>query len=177
MSRKLTKTAAEVLAFFFRHPTEEVHIRGLSEAADIPYSSARNALAALEDEGLVEKREESKMTFYAANRDDRRFRRRKRLHNLRVLFESGVVGVLEDTFRPDAVVLFGSYLQGTDREDSDVDVAIVNGRDADVDLGGYETALGRTFQVVHIGDPSEEEPGFRNTLANGYVLDGYLEVA
>lgn len=176
MSRKLTKSAEEVLAFFFRHPTREVHIRGLSEAADVPYSSARNALAALEDEELVERREESKMTFYAANRDDGRFRRRKRLHNLRALFESGVIDVLEDAFRPDAVVLFGSYLQGADREDSDVDAAIVNGRDAAVDLGGHETKLGRTFHVVHIGDPSEEEPEFRNTLANGYVLGGYLEV-
>lgn len=177
MSKKLTNTAEEVLAFFFRHPTEEVHIRGLANVTDIPYSSVRNALATLEEEELVEKREESKMTFYAANRDDRRFRRRKQLHNLRMLFESGVIDVIEDTFRPDAVVLFGSYLQGTDREDSDVDVAIANGRDADVDLVGYESTLGRTFQVVHIGDPSEEEPEFRNTLANGYVLGGYLEVA
>lgn len=176
MSGKLTKTAEEVLAFFFRHPTEEVHIRGLSEAAEIPYSSARNALAALEDEGLVEKREESKMTFYAANRNDRTFRRWKQLHNLRVLYESGVIDDMEDAFRPDAIVLFGSYLRGADWEDSDVDVAVVNGRDADVDLGEYESAIGRSFQAVQIGDLSEEEREFKNTLANGYVLAGYLEV-
>lgn len=176
MIQKLTRTAEEVLAFFFRHPTGEIHIRGLSDAANIPYSSVRNALQELDERGLVAKREESKMTFYTANRDDSVFRRRKRLHNLQVLYDSGVVDVLEGTFRPDAIVLFGSYLEGADREDSDVDIAVVNGRDADVDLGEYEAEIGRAFQVVQTSDPTEEEPEFRNTLANGYLLAGYLEV-
>lgn len=176
MIQKLTNRSEELLAFFFQHPTKEVHIRGLSEATNIPYSSVRNALVELEEQGFVDRRDETKMTFYTAAQDDDLFRQRKHLYNLQSLYQNGVVDVLTDTLRPDALVLFGSFLQGTDREDSDIDIAVVNGRDAVIDLGTHETELGRRFQLVRIGDPRKEEPEFRNTLANGHVLTGHLEV-
>lgn len=176
MIQKLTKTGEEVLNHFFRNPADEVHIRGLADTIDKPYSSVRNALQELEEHGFVEKREESKMVFYTADQDSDRFRRRKQLHNLQVLYDSRVVGALEERFRPDAIVLFGSYLQGTDRADSDIDLAIVNGRDTAIDLDTYETELGRTIHLVHVEDTRNEEPEFRNTLANGHVLSGHLTV-
>lgn len=176
MIQKLTNTSERVLAYFFQHPSTEVHIRGLADRIDIPYSSVRNALQELERQTLVEKREESKMTFYTAARDKEPFRRRKRLYNLEVLSDCGVISALEERFRPDAIVLFGSYLQGRDRVDSDIDIAIVNGRQVAIDLSEYETALERSFQFVHVGDPCEETVEFRNTLANGYVLRGHLVV-
>lgn len=176
MVQKLTGRTEEVLAYFFQHPSAEVHIRGLSDSIDIPYSSVRNALKELEEQGFVDSREESKMTFYAAGQGGDPFRQRKQLYNLQALYGSQVVELLAETFRPDALVLFGSYLRGTDREDSDIDIAVVNGRDVTIDLGTQEAELGRTFQFVEIEDPRDEEPEFRNTLANGYVLTGHLEV-
>lgn len=176
MIQKITSTDVEVLAYFFTYPLEEVHIRGLADKLDRPYSSVRSALLELEAEGLIAKREESKMTFFSANESSEQFRRRKQLHNLRALHDSGMLAALEETFRPDAIVLFGSYLHGTDIENSDIDIAIVNGRDTAVDLERYEAALHRTIQIVLVQDPREEQPEFRNTLSNGHVLTGYLAV-
>ena len=176
MSRKLTKTSESVLDYFYRYPDREVHIRGLADETGIAYSSVRNALESLESEGLVTKREESKMTFYSANRNDGEFKRRKRLRNLRQLYETGMVETLEHQLRPDALVLFGSYLEGNDRSDSDIDIAVVNGRTADVDLSEFEESLGRTLQLVAIDDARDEKQDFRNTLANGFVLSGHLTV-
>ncbi|MDY6764520.1 MAG: BlaI/MecI/CopY family transcriptional regulator, partial [Halobacteria archaeon] len=124
MIQKLTKKTEEVLEYFFKHPTEEVHIRGLSDATGVPYSSVRNALHNLEEKGLVKKREESKMTFYTANRESDEFRRQKRVYNLETLYNSGVIDALDKGLRPDAIVLFGSYLQGSDTEESDIDIAV-----------------------------------------------------
>lgn len=176
MGQKLTKTSESVLDYFYRNPEREVHLRGLEDEIDVPYSSVRNALQELEEEQLVTKREETKMTFYSANTDNERFKRRKRINNLRQLYDSGAIEELEKTFRADALVLFGSYLEGNDRSNSDIDIAVVNGRDTRVDLVKYEKELGRTFQVVQIDDAKTEKKDFRNTLANGYVLRGHLTV-
>lgn len=176
MIQKLTKSEVDVLEHFFQHPTRDVHIRGLADTMDLPYSSVRNALHELESQGFLTRREESKMTFFAANRENDTFQQQKRIYNLQALYDSGAVAALEQAYRPDALVLFGSYLQGTDRETSDIDIAIVNGRDAEIDLDEYEDELERTFQLVEVADVREEEPEFRNTLANGYVLSGHLTV-
>lgn len=176
MVQKLTKKADEVLEYFFRNPTREIHIRGLADETGIPYSSVRNALRNLEQRGLVDKREESKMTFYSANNDSKTFKREKRIHNLSSLYSSGLIEDLEKAYRPDSVVLFGSYLEGTDREGSDVDIAIINGREKSPDLSRHEEKLGRSIQVTNVEKVTEEDRSFRNTLANGYVLKGHLKV-
>lgn len=176
MIQKLTKTGEDVLEHFFQHPSQEIHIRGLADTTDIPYSSVRNALNDLAERGLLTRREESKMTFFSANRENDAFQQQKRIYNLQALYDSSVIGLLEEAFRPDTLVLFGSFLQGTDREDSDIDIAVVNGRDTEVDLKRYEEKLGRRFQLVHVTDVRKEAAEFRNTLANGYVLHGHLTV-
>ena len=176
MIKKLTNTEEAVLDHFFRNPDTEIHIRGLADETDIPYSSVRNAVIELETQGLVRKRAESKMTFFSGNRRSDSFKQRKRRSNLRQLAESGVIDEIEDRFRPDAIVLFGSYLAGTDRSDSDIDIAVINGRTIEIDLSEYEDTLGRSIQLVEIPDSREESDEFRNTLANGYVLRGYLTV-
>lgn len=176
MVKNLTKTAEEVLEYFFKHPTQEKHIRGLAEETDISYSTIRNSLQELLEEGLVEKREESKMVFYSGNFQSQRFRNLKKVFNIYSLYRSGLVEELEEELRPDAVVLFGSYLKGSDREKSDVDIAIVNGREISLDLSNFESKLGRGIHLVQIPDLKKEDKEFKNTLANGYVLKGYLSV-
>lgn len=176
MIKKLTKTAEELLEYFIKHPTEEKHIRGLAKETEISYSSVRHALQELLEEGLVEKREESKMVFYSARHRSGKFRDLKKIFNIHLLYRSGLVDKLEEEFRPDTLVLFGSYLDGSDREGSDIDIVIVNGREVSVDLSDFESKLSRGIHLVEIETVEGENEEFKNTLANGYVLRGYLSV-
>lgn len=176
MIKNLTNSAKEVLEYFFKHPTEEIHVRGIEEEIDMPYSSARKALVELEDRGLLNKREESKMTFFKARHENEDFQESKRIYNLRKIFESNLVDELEREYRPDAVVLFGSFLMGNDREESDIDIAVVNGREISIELGPFEDEFNREIQIVEVKNPKEEDVEFKNTLANGLVLTGQLEV-
>ncbi|MDY6774400.1 MAG: nucleotidyltransferase domain-containing protein [Candidatus Nanohaloarchaea archaeon] len=174
MSEKPTKTGQEVLEYFFVHPENPVHLRQLAREMDVPYSSARSAVNRLEEEGYVKSEEKGNMTVYTAAGE--KFRSSKRAYNIKSLYTSGLVEHLEEELRPDALVLFGSYSNGTDREESDIDIAVVNGREADIELEQYGEDLGRDIHLVAVPDATEEDESFRNTLANGYVLSGYLEV-
>lgn len=176
MSKNLTKTADKLLNYFYKFPSKEEHIRGLAQETGISYSSTRKALAELYSEGLLEKREESKMTFYSAKFNSSKFRQRKRIHNIQYLFEKGAVDRLDKKFKPDALVLFGSFLEGSDREGSDIDLAIINGRDQEIDLSEVKDELNRKFHFVQVDDLEKERKEFKNTLANGFVLSGYIEV-
>lgn len=114
------------------------------------------------------------MIFYTSG--DEKFREVKKIINLEKLENSGIKERLEEKLRPEAVVLIGSFLEGRDDEESDIDLAIINGRNRDVDLRDFEEELGRDIQLTHVENPREENPEFKNSLANGLVLYGYLEL-
>ncbi|WEL19363.1 nucleotidyltransferase domain-containing protein [Candidatus Nanohalococcus occultus] len=173
MIKDLTKTEREVLDYFVRMP-EEIHVRGLSKKIEVPYSSTRSALNGLEEKGFLESNKESKMTFYYPT--EQRFRKAKKVLNLEKLEQSKVSEFLEKELKPEAVVLFGSYLDGRDRAESDIDIAVIGGREKRLDLTSFEKELGRKIQLTRIEDLGNENEEFKNTLANGMVLAGYLDV-
>lgn len=173
MIQNLTKTEREVLEHFTRRP-EEIHVRGLSEQLDISYSSVRRALKSLEEKAFLESDKKSKMTFYSPAGE--KFREVKKLINLENLQISGLTEYLGKELRPEAVVLFGSFLEGRDDENSDIDLAVISGREKDLDLTEFEEELDREIQITQVENLKEESKEFRNTLANGLVLQGYLEV-
>jgi len=173
MVKKLTNNEREILDFLAEKP-DEIHIRGLSEEVEIPYPSVRKALKDLEDKGFVESDKKSKMIFYSPAGE--KFRKAKKLANLEKLENSTLVEYLEKELRPEATVLFGSYLEGRDNEDSDIDLAVIGGRKKNLDLTDFEEKLGREIQITQIENLKEENDEFRNTLANGLVIQGYLKV-
>ena len=126
MIKELTKNEREILEHFIEEP-EDIHIRGLSEELEMPYASVRKALKDLEEKEFVESDKKSKMTFYFPKGE--KFRKAKKLVNLEKLEDSGLIEFLEKKFRSEALVLFGSYLEGRDSEDSDIDLAIIEGRE------------------------------------------------
>lgn len=165
-----------MLEYFFQHPRDTVHIRGLSEQLDSPYPTVRKALQSLEDKGLLEGEKKAQMTLYSVPEKSTSFREAKQLYNLEKLKKSGLISFLEEQLRPDAIVLFGSYLDGRDTEESDIDLAVIGGRNREIEVAEFEEELGREVSLTRIDDPTDESTDFRNTLANGLVLQGYLEV-
>lgn len=173
MIKKLTGNEGRILEYFAEKP-EKIHIRGLSEELDMPYPSVRKALKDLEEEEYLQSDRKSKMTFYSPT--DKKFRQAKKLINLEKLQDSKITEFLEKELRPEAIVLFGSYLEGRDTGDSDIDIAIIGGREKNLDLKQFQKKLGREIQLTEVEELKEEKPEFRNSLANGLVLQGYLEV-
>lgn len=173
MIKELTSNERRILEFFTEKP-EEIHIRGLSEEVEIPYPSVRKALKDLEEEGFVESDKKSKMTFYSPA--DEKFRKAKKLINLEKLEDSCIKEHLEKELRPEAVVLFGSFLEGRDSEESDIDLAVIGGREKNLDLAEFEEELVRDIQLTQVENLKDENKEFRNTLANGLILQGYLEM-
>lgn len=161
--------------FFYKNPSSNVHLRELAEIIGASPAFVSKHIHSLLEEGIVVEKRGGNMRIFSADTSSSRYRRSKRAFNIQEILTSELVPYLENRLYPDALVLFGSYLKGMDTEDSDVDIAVVDGREGVPDLSDYEKKFGRRIKLTHASS-NEAEPEFIETLANGLVLSGYLEV-
>lgn len=165
-------TTQEALAFFFTSPTQPIHLRELSRQLGRSMPAILSAVKALQKEGLVHIERGTALTIVKANLSNPAFRHAKKVHNLQSLYDSGLVDVLEKTAsHPQAVVCFGSYARGEDTEQSDIDIAVIGGRESSVSIEPFEKKLKRSISL-HFLDTNRLSGPFKSNLSNGIVLEG-----
>lgn len=172
----VTSKKDRIREFFLLHPTKEVHLRELARILKISFPWVRKITGILVKEGYLLKKEEGGLVIVKANRENFLFLALKRSYNLFAVNNSGLIPFLIDTYeRPEAIVLFGSYSKGEDIEESDIDLAIITRRNEIIRLTEFEKKLQRKIKLLEL-KRKEIEKEFWNTLINGIVLYGYLEL-
>ncbi|MBI4452943.1 nucleotidyltransferase domain-containing protein [Candidatus Woesearchaeota archaeon] len=165
-------TREKVSEFFFRNPSKETHLRGLSRLLKLSMPTIISVTDDLAKENFIIKIKSGFITQVQANRESIKFIRKKRIYNLAIVFESGIVEHLVKIYNhPQSIILFGSFSRGDDIEKSDVDIAVITKKKVDFDARQYEKSLGRNISIheIDLNDVSKE---FRLNLANGIVLEG-----
>jgi len=166
-----------VLRLFFEGPNERLHLREIARRAGLSATGAMKILSALEKEGLVKKERTALTVVYRGNYDNENFIALKRSLNLYSLYSSSLVSALVDFYKtPECIVLFGSYAKGEDVKESDIDIAIITGIKKYPPFEIYESSLKRKISLHLIKNTKNEGKDFINSLANGIVLYGYMEV-
>ena len=163
----------KVMKLFFNSPEKKFHIREIARLTGLSAPGVLKILKKLKEESLLESEKGKVVENVKASRSEKFFWL-KRSYNMISLFESGLIGFLKDKYEePEAIVVFGSYSRGEDTSESDVDIAIVTKKEAQMDLEGFEKYLRRKISIYEIQvDSSEKE--FLNNLANGTVVYGFL---
>ncbi len=166
-----------ILKLFFEGPNERLHLREVARRVGLSATGAMKILRALEKESLLEKERAAVTVVYRGNYDNEKFIALKRALNLYSLNSSGLVSELIDFFKiPECIVIFGSYAKGEDTRESDIDIAVMTSMKEYPQLDVYEGDLKRKISLHLIDNIKNEEKDFINTLANGIVIYGYLEV-
>ncbi|MFP4656895.1 MAG: nucleotidyltransferase domain-containing protein, partial [Candidatus Woesearchaeota archaeon] len=135
-----TKTEQAILGYLFDNPNIRINTRTLSEKIAFSHTSVRKSLDILENKGLVIQKKTKLQTEAYLNLDERRTIIEKRLYNIRILYESGLIEHIEDLYEmPECIVVFGSFSKGEDNEKSDIDIAIKTSlEERKIELAGYE---------------------------------------
>lgn len=165
-------TKERVLEFFFRNPSKETHLRELSRLLKLSMPTIISVTDDLAKENLIIKIKRGFITKVHANRENIRFIRKKRIYNMSMAFESGIVEHLSKAYNHHkAIILFGSFSRGDDIEKSDVDIAVITKKKDGFDASKYEKFLGRSVSIhgIDLDEVSEE---FKLNLANGIILEG-----
>ncbi len=164
-----------VMKLFFDSPEKKFHMRQIARLTHLSAPGVMKIVAKLKKEGLLswENTDIVKNVFVA--RSDK-FICLKKCYNLLALQESKLVELLKDEYEePEAIVLFGSFAKGEDNSKSDIDIAVVTNKTKVLDLKKVEGKLNKKVNVYEI-NIKECKKEFRNNLANGIILAGYLKL-
>ena len=168
--------AREILKVFFQQPTGQFAYREIERMTGFSIGTVSRYIKALVKEGFVKSKKSANSILVSANLNNSLFIHIKRAYNIEALYSSGLIECLLTALRPDTLVLFGSYSKGEDDEGSDIDIASIHGRVDLPDIRRFEKVLKRKVNIVQIKSPKDSENEFINSLANGIVLAGALEV-
>lgn len=162
-----------VMELFFKYPLQTFHIREIARLTGLSSTGVIKIVKRLKKEKLLISKKnnvvEEVRAFY-----EPRFILAKRLYNVDSLYESGLIDALMQFYeQPRAVVLFGSYSKGTDTEKSDIDIAIIS-KGENIDVSKFENKLARKISL-HVMNLDGAASEFKNSLANGIVLEGFAE--
>jgi len=160
---------------FFDWPRKDFQMREISRRVRLAQVSVMRHLAALQKAELVVKEKKGIYPTFRANRENEDFRLLKMQNLVWRIHESGLVVALDERFRPNCIVLFGSGARGEDTETSDVDI-FVQAEEKGIELEKYEKALNRKIRFLF--EPRLKELGkeLLNNIVNGHVIYGYLKV-
>ena len=165
-------TINKVLAVFFESPSKEFHLRELSRLLKLSMPTIISVTDKLAKEKLIIKEKGKVITKVTANRDNIDFARRKRLHNLELIYNSSLINHIAESYnQPKAIILFGSFSRGEDIEKSDIDIAVITNKKLNLDLSKHENILKKAISLheVNLDKISEE---FKANLLNGIILEG-----
>ncbi|MFH1500430.1 MAG: nucleotidyltransferase domain-containing protein [archaeon] len=170
---------AEVL---FKYPEKEFSLSDLAKEAGVAKANIGKILEEFQNAGLITIEKLSKIWRIRANQKDWLYIRSKIVHNLNLIYRTGLVEFLVDYFKnPKAIVLFGSFRKGEDLSNSDIDIAIESDESEAYkiiflkELAEFENIFGRKIQI-HLFNRESIDIGVFNNIANGILLWGFLEV-
>lgn len=163
---------------FFTEPTKRHYLIEISRKARLAHTSVKKYLVDMKDLGMIkeasEKKGKRKFPVYTADLESVAYRKYKRVINILKLAESGLVEHLKNKLMPQSIVLFGSYAQGEDIEESDIDI-FLECKKKELDLSKFEKQFNRKIELHFKEKFKEYPPELKNNIINGIVLGGYLE--
>ena len=174
-----------LLYWFYSFPNKETSLNELSSNLHISKTNAKRIVEILVKEGFLKREIYGKTWRITCDKDHPYNFTRKIAFNLTMVYESYREGIMDDISKLvgniRSVILFGSYRKGDDTEESDVDIAVevLNNEEIRIVELGVIPKFGfrRNVKVnLHIFSRSNIDINLFSNIANGIVLDGFLEV-
>ena len=182
---ELNEAYHKVLNWFFSFPNIETGLNDLSSDVRISKTTAKKIVDDLIKEGFLNKQIYGKAWRITCNIKHQYNFTRKVAFNLSMVFEAYQQGMKKDILKivgnAQSILLFGSYRKGDDTEDSDIDLAVEITGDEEIqiiELGIIpEFGFRKNVRInLHIFSRNKIDLNLFSNIANGIVLEGFLEV-
>ena len=174
------ETKLTILKEFFEDPQRSFNIRELARLVKINHTTVRQYLNRFVKEGLLIKKKGNIYDSYTSYLSPQ-YLSLKLYYNLEKLRKSNLVHYLEKQFDLPTIVLFGSYAKAYDAKDSDIDLCVISYIKKQASVETYELILHRKinlqiFTKKEFETQKQKNPAFVNSIANGIVVLGELEI-
>lgn len=171
--------AQKILHYFFSFPLPEITLNQLVSKLQISKSSANKTIHLLLKEQFLQRKIVGRTWLVSCNQHHQYNFSQKIAYFLGEILDSDLLQALRKEF-PSAkvIILFGSYRKGDCTDQSDVDIAIEGSVTKIIEWGKFER-LGYRSNVlinVHLINRKNINLNLFANIANGIILDGFLEV-
>ena len=170
---QLERTLDKCLVWFYAYPRTKIGLSDLARYINASKTTTKHVVESLVQIKFLNKDIIGKAWLLSANQQH---------PYLSTIYESGILdAVYKAVPSPRAIILFGSYRWGTDIEDSDIDIAVevIDNHDLQIIQLGIIEQLGYRKKVpvnLHIFSRNKIDLNLFSNIANGIVLEGFLEV-
>lgn len=167
----------KIKEYFFTHPSAKLRVRQVERVIGVPIPSAIRYCKELEEEGILQSLNIAGVHLYTADSSSPHYLLEKKCFNLKTLHNSGIIEYIKKRCGDPPIVVFGSFAQGEDYEESDIDLYIETPLKA-FSLPKKVTKLLNLNVHLLIYEKIEkvENPYLRNSILNGITLNGLIEV-
>lgn len=175
---KFTKLQNEIFRLLCIRAGDALNQRQIAKALGVSPTAVGKSLKLLEKEGLAiaEKAGSIRLISVQLNRDNPKAIEFKRVENIRMIYESGILEYLAERFPGCSIILFGSYSSGQDRTGSDIDLAVMGTKGKPISIEKFENLYERRVSVHFYSDPKGIGKNMKESIANGIPLRGAMEL-
>jgi len=152
--------------------------RTIANLLKVSPTAVSKSLNELKKENLIDikKNQTMNLILIELNREDEKAINLKRIENLKMIYESGLVNYLEEKFPGTTIILFGSYSKGEDTIKSDIDIAVIGTKEKNINLEKFDKLFERDISLHFYRGWKEINKNLRNNMLNGVVLVGGVEI-
>lgn len=175
---KFTRLQSEIFRLLCIQVGKFLNQTAIAKKLKVSSTAVSKALLYLEKNNLVLIKKDKKMNLnlIELNREGEGVIELKRVENLKIFYESGIVKVLEEKFPGSIIILFGSYSYGEDTSESDIDLAIIGCKQKEVNFEKFEKLFEREIRVNFYTNLNEINSNLRSNIVNGIILSGRIEL-
>lgn len=161
----------KILEYLAEHPSGEYTEREIKEATGVSKSGVNFALRALAEDGLVILNKRGRMSFYSVSLENPLMRQVKVLINLAKI--EPLILVLREMSQK--IILFGSCANGTNIEESDIDIFVLTNDPKQALAKVRDFELAENIQLV-AKKPidyitlKKKDPVFYEEVSHGLIL-------
>lgn len=171
----------KILYWFFSFPDKEISLNELVKKLKISKTTANKIITKLIKEKFIKREIIGKTWRLSCNIEHEYNKSKKICYNLNMIYESKIIGEIHKKINSQSIILFGSYRKGDDTEGSDIDIAVEILGNKELKIEEFLTfkkfGYRKNVEVnLHIFSRSKINNNLFSNIANGIILDGFLEV-
>ena len=175
---KWTRLQNEVFRLLCVKAGKSLNQREIAEILKVSPTAVSKSLFLLEKEEVIRINKDRKinLNLVELNLDNPKVIELKRVENLKMIYESGLIESLEEKFPGTVIILFGSYSYGEDTLKSDIDIAVIGAKEKEINLEKFEKLLEKKIRINFYGSFKEIHKSLKENLFNGLLLKGGIEL-
>ncbi len=179
---ELERAYQKCLLWFSAFPRTKIGLTELAYSINSSKTATKQAVEALLPQDILFREIIGRAWILSVNLKNILFIRKKISYNLEMIYESGILDAVHKAVpQARATILFGSYRWGDDTDESDIDIAVetLDNHEIKILKLGIVEQLGYRKNVpvnLHIFSRNKIDLNLFANIANGIVLDGFLEV-